>query len=279
MEAVYMKRLGIAVLCAALLCLSAVLAGCSSGDTYKPELKESTLSSSALGEEGVLRVGVNTSNPPLAGQTTDIVGIDVDVAASIADELGLKLQVVDVKNDAADALEKGEIDIAMGIESSNEDKVWRSENYLTTGVALFSTKSDADVPKKGDDDLKIAAQGSSMSAYAVTNQFGKKALSSSADLQSAFNELSAGDVSFVAADAIIGSYAAYTSGMSVNIIAMAQKPTGYVIACSKKNDDLQSAISSTLETLQKGGVIGAIEKRWLGTSLNVSELPLTADAE
>ena len=90
------------------------LAGCSSQEEYAPSLGEPTLAPPAIGEEGVLRVGVNTQRSPLAGQGNEkIIGIDVDIASAIADELGLKVDIQDVGADADKALAEGEVDIVM----------------------------------------------------------------------------------------------------------------------------------------------------------------------
>ena len=67
----------------------------------------------------VLRVGVNTQNQPLAGVSTssqNIVGLDVDIAAYLADSFGLKLELVDVGTDAQAALDGGTVDIVMGVD-------------------------------------------------------------------------------------------------------------------------------------------------------------------
>ena len=87
-----------------------------------------------------LRVGVNTENPPLAGMGSGkIIGIDVDIAAALADELGLKLSVVDVGSDPAGALANGTVDVVLGIDDSASDgDFWRSASYLPTGIALFA---------------------------------------------------------------------------------------------------------------------------------------------
>ena len=90
-----MKRMKALVCCAAAACLAMVLAGCSSQQSYTPPEKSATVSSPAIGKSGTLRVGVNAGSPPLAGSpssSSKIVGIDVDVAAALADQLGLKLR-------------------------------------------------------------------------------------------------------------------------------------------------------------------------------------------
>lgn len=95
------KRSFVAVAFAALLAVGLFgLAGCTGSGTYQPELKSAEVAPPVIGEEGTLRVGVNTENPPLAGMGSGkIIGIDVDIAAALADELGLKLSVVDVGSD------------------------------------------------------------------------------------------------------------------------------------------------------------------------------------
>ena len=139
--------------CMAVACMAALLAvltGCSSQQSYTPPEKAATLASPAIGKDGTLRVGVNTDNQPLAGQpasSSKIVGIDVDVAAALADSFGLKLEIVNVGSDPEAALKEGTVDIVMGIDKTDSDTTfWKSDAYLPTAVALFSTPSNTQVP-------------------------------------------------------------------------------------------------------------------------------------
>ena len=76
------------------------MSGCSS-NSYTPEPSEQKIDNSLLHTPGTLRVGVDASNAPYAAQSQgSIVGIDVDTAAALADELGLKLELVDVGTNA-----------------------------------------------------------------------------------------------------------------------------------------------------------------------------------
>ena len=146
------KRSFVAVAFAALLAVGLFgLAGCTGSGTYQPELKSAEVAPPVIGEEGTLRVGVNTENPPLAGMGSGkIIGIDVDIAAALADELGLKLSVVDVGSDPAGALANGTVDVVLGIDDSASDgDFWRSASYLPTGIALFALSPDAGIPDAG----------------------------------------------------------------------------------------------------------------------------------
>ena len=228
-----------------------------------------------------MRVGVNTDNQPLAGQpesSSKIVGIDVDVAAALADSFGLKLEIVDVGSDAESALKEGTVDIVMGIDKSDSStSFWKSDAYLPTAVALFSAPSNTQVPTNTAE-TKIAAQVSSKSAWAVTNEFDKAAFSTTNDLKSAFSELESGQVQYVAADAIIGTYAAHSAGDDVHIVALMQQAVGYGVGVSDANTDLKQAVSEALATLTSNGTIDVIETKWLGTALDLSSTPLTAGA-
>ncbi len=270
-----MKRWKIgALVCVIVACLSLALVGCQS-QNYKPSGKSQAVSSTALGTDGTLRAGVNASSAPLAGQTSSssrIVGIDVDVAAYIADQLGCKVEIVDVGNDPASALNDGRVDIVLGVDVSSEDAgYWKSTSYLQSGVALFGTAAESAVPTT-DSKPKIAAQASSKSSWRVTNLFGDDSLVVQNDLKSAFDALSKGSARYVAADAVIGTYVAHTNGYDDKIVALLQDPSGYCVAVAEKNTELQGAITSAIDKLVKGGVMDVIESKWLGAPVDLSSI-------
>lgn len=270
-----MKRWKIGVLiCVVVACACLALTGCE-GQKYTPQSKEPTISAAALGQSGTLRVGVNSASAPLAGQTASssrIVGIDVDVAAYLADQLGCKVEIVDVGTEPEKALENKTVDVVLGIDASDTDvKYWKSESYLDTSVALFGTAAESAIPTT-DSKPKIAAQASSKSSWRVTNLFGEDSLIVQSDLKSAFDALSSGSARYVAADAVIGTYVAFSSGANDKIVALLQDPTGYCAAVSSSNTELQGAISSAMSKLKSGGMMTIIENKWLGVDLNLNSV-------
>lgn len=279
------KRLrSLVAVSAVALVMAFVLSGCSSIEgllnktPYEPKGKDPVVVAPTIGEDGVLRVGVDTSNPPLAGMNGSgkIIGIDVDLAAALADEFGLKVSIVDVGSDPAGALKEGKVDIVMGVDKADAgDDFWVSDSYLPTGIALFSLEEGAAVPVAGDGST-FAAQISSKSAWAITNEFGDDVLVSSTTLNDAFASLSKGEVKYVAADAVVGLYAARTQNLDVYISAMLLAPSGYSIGVATDNAELQKLVGEAVKKLSGNGVIGVIEMKWLGKAVDLSNVKLTA---
>ena len=260
------------VLCALAACATLLLAGCQS-EAYQPTGKDQVVSDTALVKPGVLRVGVNAASAPLAGKASGssrIVGIDADVAAYLADELGCKVEVIDVGNDPATALSEKKVDIVLGVDTSEEAVgYWRTPAYIQTGVALFGVASEDSIPAV-DSAPQVAAQESSKSSWRVTNLFGDDSLVAQPDLKSAFVAMNDGSVRYAAADAVIGTYVAYTNGYGDKVVALLQDPSGYCAAVSETNAELQTAMTSAVQSLTTGGMMNVIESKWLGAPLDVT---------
>ena len=102
--------------------------------------------------------------------------------------------------------------------------------------------------------------------------FGEDSLVVQGDLKSAFDALSSGSARYVAADAVIGTYVAFSNGDNDKIVALLQDPTGYCAAVDASNTELQGAISSAMNKLVSGGMMSIIEEKWLGTTLNLNSI-------
>lgn len=265
------------------MCLASVMAfalcGCSS-NSYTPTLKDSTIDSSALVTEGTLTVGVNASNAPFAFQQDGkIVGLDVDVAAALADQMGLKLQITDVGSDPNMAIKNGTVDIVMGIQKTDTSvDAWLSDSYLNTATVLFSTDENAGLPSKSSS-TTIAAQTSSVSANEVVSQFGSDYLTSTQDLQTAFSNLEGGTVKYVACDAVAGSYIVNQSHYSAKIVGLMEKPTGYCVGVASSNTTLKTEIANAMANISDQGILSVIQQSWLGSALDLSSYQLTSDAK
>lgn len=275
-----MRRRVVAMAVAAMAACMMALAGCT--EAYDPDaaLKDPTIEASALLEPGTLRVGVNASTYPLAGQANGrMSGLEVDIAAAIAQELGLKVDYVDVGTGAVDALSDGEVDIAMGVEPSEVGgSCWTSDGYAPSGIALFSMDEGAKVPKKTAEP-DIAAQTSSLSAWLVTRQYGAGSLVAEDDLKAVFADLAEGQVPYAASDAVVGSYMLNSQEIDAHLIGLMQTAGAYCIGANADNTTLQLGVTQALSTIAANGVLDVICTKWTGGPVDVSGAKLTASAK
>ena len=243
-----------------------VLSGCSFNKAYTPEPGEQMVNNDLLHTPGTLRVGVDASNAPYAAESQGaIVGIDVDVAAALADALGLKLELVDVGSSASQAFESEDVDIVMGVSPSVKD-CWVSKPYFSSAIVLFAGEEGADVPKDGDV-YAVAAQASSMSAFEVGSRLGEDKLDATADIQAVFEHLENGTANYIATDSTIGSYVAHSNGVTIYPVALLADETNYCIAAPTTAAGLQDAVADALSKLSDGGVLSVIAQKWLGTQI------------
>lgn len=251
------------------LCVG-LMSGCSS-NSYTPEPSEQKVDNSLLHTPGTLRVGVDASNAPYAAQSQgSIVGIDVDTAAALADELGLKLELVDVGTNAEGAFTSDNVDIVMGV-GSDAKNCWVSDPYLSSSIVLFAAEEGMRVPLPTDV-FVVAAQASSMSAVEVTNRLGQDHLDATSDIQTAFDKLKDGSAKYVATDSTIGSYVAHSNNQTIYPIALLAEETKYCIGAPTTASALQDAVNEALKKLSDGGVLKLIDQKWLGEQMDLASL-------
>jgi polar amino acid transport system substrate-binding protein len=285
------RRIIASILAVALVvsCLP-LLAGCQTQTKVESTLT-SQLDSDATITSGTLTVGINTANSPYGGtntRTNETVGLDVDIAAAVADELGLKLQIVDVGANGRSALSQGQVDVAFGLtKSGSSDSVTYSPAYINDGASLFCLSENA--PKSISDvdvsEGKILVQANTASSYAVQEALGTDSIKSYSTLQEAFEALNNGEQKYLVADAVIGSYFArdYENVERVDFLSTESVTPVYALTLTK-NGDLTTAVSDAIDTITQNGVLKTIVAKWLGTqgasllpgAVDMDKLPTTA---
>jgi polar amino acid transport system substrate-binding protein len=251
--------------------MSVGLSGCFGGGS-KPNitLESPAVQSPDIIESGVLRVGVDSEHAPFAGLSgSKIIGIDVDIAAGVAEKLGLKLQLFDVKGqDINNLLKDGTIDVVMGIQGEKATNFSESQvgPYLVDGPAVF-TVGHSDVPTTLDPTkltgVKIAAQEKSLSAYQISQQYGDSNLVTFPKLEEVFTQLKSGAISYAAADAIVGSFLAVKQE-NIRCEGILGTPQGVFMGVAANKQNLVSKLTEALRSLRDGGNMQVIVAKWLG---------------
>jgi polar amino acid transport system substrate-binding protein len=265
------RRIVVGVLISLLTGLSLGLVGCfgpSKGGGIS--LPSAAVTPPDIAEAGVLRVGVDSSRAPFAGLSDGkIVGIDVDIAAALAENMGLTLVVIDVKDQDINALlADGAIDVAMGIQgdaasSFNETQIGP---YLIDGPAVFtvglSGESQSFDPAQLNG-MTVVAQEESLAAWQVGKDYGDGNLRTYPSLNGAFDELVAGSASYAAADAIVGSFLAIQYD-GIRCEGMLADSQGVCLGVATSKQGLATKLTDALRALRDGGNLQVIIAKWLG---------------
>jgi polar amino acid transport system substrate-binding protein len=199
----------------------------------------------------------------------NIIGIDVDVAAALADQLGLKLQLVDTAGQNSDnLLSSGAIDIIMGLEQSNGlvTPMHYVGPYLLDGPALF-TVSVSSTPVAVELSTlvgtPVTAQKDSLSAWTLGGLIGNSSVVTVASMDEVFDQLVTGAVNYAASDAILGTFLAvdYDDVVCTQIIGT---PIGVYIGIPASNEALTNTITDATRTIRDNGVLKLLVTKWLG---------------
>lgn len=154
-----MKKFSIAMLSMA-LAGTMLLSGCSGGGTDSstgPDANNAnnvdntsqtsdTPTVDAIREKGEIIMLTNAQFPPFEYQGDDgtIMGVDPDIAQAVADEIGVKLQIVDMDFDGIiDALQAGKGDFAaagMTVTEERKKQVAFTDEYVTSAQMVVIPK-------------------------------------------------------------------------------------------------------------------------------------------
>lgn len=251
-------------------CSTMMLSGCAGATGSREIPLTPVVSNPAIATDGVLRVGVDSTNPPYAGVSGDqIVGIDVDVAAALAEELGLKLEIVDIAGLSADTLlAEKTIDMVMDVEQTGGSVIQgvKIGPYIESGPALFTTVRSTEVPNVDLQSLagtKIAAQQDSLSAWSLEELIGKGTADPRESLETAFAAVESGEVTYAAADAIVGSYLSLEY-QDIACVKMLGTSIGVYVGVTADNTSLQEELTKALQNIRQNGELKTILSKWLG---------------
>ncbi len=225
----------------------------------------STLDSSALVEPGYLTVGVKalTSSAPMCmmGEGNSLYGLDVDLAAALASEMGLKVRYVSVVDGSSLG---SQCDVVMNSESGGSNDVSVAGTYVESAISFFH-KGDPTVVAATDLGGKtVGLQSGSVSETMLNDTSLKMSQKTYANLNEAFNALEAGEVDYVLCEAYPGAYlASLHTGISFAGSIEAPEPSGVGVLSS--NSALLSSVQSAFDTIAANGVLQGVRTRWVGT--------------
>ena len=262
-----MKKFSIAML-SMVLAGSMLLTGCGGSKTAdsSSDAQDSTTSTSADG--GTLRMGTNATFPPyeFVGDDGNVQGIDADIAAAIADKLGMKLEITDMEFDSLiPALQSDTIDVAlagMTVTPDRQENVDFSDSYAK-GVQVIIVKDGSDIASPDDLEGKnIGVQTGTTGDISCTGDYGQEHVKQFNNGPLAVAALVNGQVDCVVIDQEPAkNYVAANSGLKILDTAYADED--YAIAIKKGNTELLDKVNGALKELEGDGTLQSIVDKYI----------------
>ena len=241
------------------------LAACSSGSTEPAAESASVIDE--IKAAGKLTVGTSADYPPYEFHTEidgvdTIVGFDIAIAQSIADELGVELNIVDMSFDnLLMSLANGEFDMVIAGMTSNEERLKAvdfSDPYMVSKNLILVKSENADKYKTLDDlkGAKGGAQTGSIPYQRCVEYCGEENSVGLAKVQDLVMELQAGKLDLIFLDYMtVLTYAAVNDDLEAVDVNIPTTDSGYCIAVEKGNTELAEYINGVLAKLVEANAI------------------------
>ena len=212
--------------------------------------------------EGKLIMSTNAAFPPyeMTDDNGNVVGIDADIAAAIAEKLGLELQIEDMDFDSALlAVQQGKSDMVMAgvsVDPEREAVMDFSTSYAT-GVQVVIVKEGSDVTLDNLGEQLIGTQRGTTGEIYCTDDYGADHVAAYDNGISAVQALMNDQVDCVVIDqAPALEFVAANPGLTTLETEYANED--YAIGVNKGNTALLDAINNALAELTADGTIQSI---------------------
>ena len=278
-----MKKFLSVLMAATMLVGVMALTGCG-GDTTEPTTDEANNQSEPASTtatdlktvtEGVLTMSTNAAFPPY--ESTDdsgkVVGIDADIAAAIAEKLGLKLQIDDMDFDGALAApQSGKSDIVMAGVTVNEDRLLTldfTESYAT-GVQVVIVPEGSDVTLDNLGEQQIGTQRGTTGYIYCTDDYGEDHVVAYDDAIAAVKALNNGQIDCVVIDSA-PAQELVKANPGLTILDTEYVTEDYAIGVAKGNTALLDAVNGALKELVEDGTVQSIIDKYIPADAGSAE--------
>ena len=237
------------------------LAACGTADTNSEVEKSDEVADTLV-------MGTNAAFPPyeFVDDNNNIVGIDAEIAAAVAEKLGKKLEIKDMEFDSLlTAVQSGAIDFALAGMTVNDERkltVDFSDTYAT-GVQVVIVAEDSAI--KTVDDLegkKIGVQSGTTGDIYCTDDFGQENVNQYNNGALAVAALKNGQVDCVVIDnEPAKNFVKANEGLKILDTEYAVED--YAAAISKDNGKLLEDFNKALKELKEDGTIDNIITKYI----------------
>ena len=228
----------------------------------------------SCGKGNKLVMATNAAFPPYEYKDGDkIVGIDAEIAAKIAEKLGMELEIVDTEfGSIIGGVQSGKYDIGMAGMTVNEERL-QSVNFSKTyakGVQVVIVKAGGSITSLDDlagEGVKIGVQQDTTGHIYASDTpenggYGEDAVIAYKTGADAVEALKTGKVQAVIIDnEPAKSFVAANEGLSILDTEYVEED--YAIAIAKNNTALLEKINKALDELIADGTVQAIIDKYI----------------
>ena len=241
----------------------------------------------AIIDKGVLVVGTDSAYAPFAfvdttSDSSDPVGIDVEIAKAIADEIGVDIQLEPMQFKALlSSLTAGMVDICIdGMTPTDERKEVAdfSDSYIECQDRMMIQADRAEELSTLEDfyGKKIAANSGSIQEKFTQDFITDADIFSSPNLPTSVMELKAGNVDGIVVERSVGQQylEAYPELTYSDAVMEGSYAKTYAVAMNKGCEDLQTVINGVVDKLVEEGKI----EEWLTQYSELASKAVEANA-
>lgn len=222
-------------------------------------------------EEGILTVAINGTQGPYAMSAkgdgvngTGFEGSDIQLAAAVAEEMGLELAILDMDLPSAlDAPDDGKADVVISAVSGTLNKSLAFSESYSTGVQVVIVTDKSEIQSFDElEGLVIATQEGTLGDHYASMDleeggFGEENLRTHDSATLAVESLLAGKADAVVMDKEMAKEFV-KSTVGLQLIETDFPEDDSAIGMSKENAELLDAINEALATLEKDGTLDEI---------------------
>jgi len=258
-----MKKLLGVLMVLALACM--VMAGCSSN---KDSSGTGSEGADTTAQKEVLTMGTNAEFPPYEYYENDqIVGIDAEFAAAIAEKLGMELKIEDMAFDSIiPAVQSGKIDFGAAGMTVTEDRLANvdfTDSYYTGRQVIIVAEDNTEI--LGPDELagkKIGVQQGTTGDIYASDEFGDENIERYSKGMEAVQALSQGKVDAVIIDdQPAQTFVSENEGLKLLDTEYAEEE--YAMCFKKGNEELLEKVNAAIKELKDEGTFDTIVDKYI----------------
>ena len=229
----------------------------------------------AAASDGQFVVGFDAEFPPMGFmEDGEYKGFDLDLAAEVADRLGLEFVAQPIAWDSKDQeLNSGNIDcIWNGFTiSGREDEYTWTEPYMSNNQVVV-VNAGSDISTLADLAGAVVAVQKDSSGLAALEE-NTELLDSFAELVqvddylNAMMELESGAVDAIVMDEIVARYQIQEAGSNFVVLEESVASEEYGVGFALGNEELRDQVQAALEEMAADGTLAEISNEWFGEDI------------